>query len=85
MAESFLEENKLDMVVRSHECVEEGFDLPFEDDMDGEVFVERSEEGNTCFCGQSVWVATYFVRGLLFKDWRKGMMEVLFYLFSSHK
>ena len=33
---SFLEENGLDMIVRSHECVEEGFDLPFEDEMEGE-------------------------------------------------
>lgn len=32
---SFLDENGLDMVVRSHECVEEGFDLPFEDEMEG--------------------------------------------------
>ncbi|CAM9342406.1 unnamed protein product, partial [Hapterophycus canaliculatus] len=32
---SFLEDNGLDMVVRSHECVEEGFDLPFEDEMEG--------------------------------------------------
>eukprot|EP00903_Cladosiphon_okamuranus_P008563 g8217.t1 len=32
---SFLDENGLDMVVRSHECVEEGFDLPFEDDEEG--------------------------------------------------
>ncbi|CAM9845367.1 unnamed protein product [Ectocarpus fasciculatus] len=32
---SFLEENGLDMVVRSHECVEEGFDLPFEEEMEG--------------------------------------------------
>lgn len=33
--QSFLEQNGLDMIVRSHECVEEGFDLPFEDDMEG--------------------------------------------------
>ena len=33
---SFLEQNGLDMIVRSHECVEEGFDLPFEDEMEGE-------------------------------------------------
>lgn len=32
---SFLEENGLDMLVRSHECVEEGFDMPFEDEMEG--------------------------------------------------
>lgn len=30
----FLDYNDLSMVVRSHECVEEGFDLPFEDDME---------------------------------------------------
>lgn len=40
---SFLEENGLDMVVRSHECVEEGFDLPFEDEMEGE------EKKKACF------------------------------------
>lgn len=34
---SFLDENGLDMVVRSHECVEEGFDLPFEEDMEGKA------------------------------------------------
>lgn len=32
----FLDYNGLDMVVRSHECVEEGFDLPFEGNMEGE-------------------------------------------------
>jgi serine/threonine-protein phosphatase with EF-hand domain len=32
---SFLEHNNLVMVVRSHECVEDGFDLPFEDFMEG--------------------------------------------------
>lgn len=32
---SFLSDNGLDMVVRSHECVEDGFDLPFEDEMEG--------------------------------------------------
>lgn len=32
---SFLDDNNLDMVVRSHECVGEGFDLPFEGEMEG--------------------------------------------------
>lgn len=36
-AKSFLEGNGLDMIVRSHECVEEGFDMPFEGDMEGAV------------------------------------------------
>mmetsp|Transcript_11157 Transcript_11157/g.15887 ORF Transcript_11157/g.15887 Transcript_11157/m.15887 type:complete len:700 (+) Transcript_11157:133-2232(+) len=35
LTHSFLEYNNLSMVVRSHECVEEGFDLPFEDFMEG--------------------------------------------------
>ncbi|CAN0117700.1 unnamed protein product, partial [Discosporangium mesarthrocarpum] len=35
MARSFLMDNDLDMVVRSHECVEDGFDLPYEGDMAG--------------------------------------------------
>lgn len=38
----FLDENALDMVVRSHECVEEGFDLPFENEMEGESVWIRS-------------------------------------------
>lgn len=35
MARSFLLANKLKMVVRSHECVEQGFDQPYEGEMEG--------------------------------------------------
>eukprot|EP01084_Bolivina_argentea_P239361 402330_1 len=34
LTEDFLTTNNLAMVVRSHECVEEGYDLPFEGDME---------------------------------------------------
>ncbi len=34
LVEDFLTTNGLAMVVRSHECVKEGFDLPFEEDME---------------------------------------------------
>lgn len=58
---SFLDQNGLDMLVRSHECVEEGFDLPFEDDEEGERSeAKQSKAKQSLRGGGAIWVFFFF-------------------------